>query len=256
MSAPKPTPTLSVIIITLNEAHAISLCLASVAWADEVIVLDAGSTDETVALCRDWGAKVSVNTDWQGFGIQKNRALALATGDWVLSLDADEVVSPSLQTDIQMAVQQSQNHSYAMPRHSNFCGQRIRYCGWQSDVVTRLFKRGYGRFSDDRVHEALQLDHPTIRFSSPLLHDSYISLEEALDKLNHYSSAGAKMALAQGKTSSLGRAILRGLWAFLRTYVLRLGFLDGRKGFVLAVLSAEHAYYKALKIAFESHQAT
>ena len=241
---------LSIIIIAKNEAHAIADCLRSVAWADEVIVVDSGSTDDTVNICQQLGAKVTVTDDWPGFGRQKNRALALATQPWVLSLDADERVTPELQAEIMQAIARNADASYRMPRSSSYCGQFIKHSGWSPDYITRLFKRGYGKFSDDLVHERLLTDHTTLSFKSPLLHISYINLDEVLNKVNHYSSAGADMLHARGKSASLGKAIAHGLWAFVRTYFIRLGFLDGKMGFVLAVSNAETTYYRYLKLAF------
>ena len=240
---------LSIIIIAKNEAHAIADCLRSVAWADEVIVVDSGSTDDTVNICQQHGAKVTVTDDWPGFGRQKNRALALATQPWVLSVDADERVTPELQAEIMQAIASNADASYRMPRSSSYCGQFIKHSGWSPDYITRLFKRGYGKFSDDLVHERLLTDHTTLSFKSPLLHISYINLDEVLNKVNHYSSAGADMLHARGKSASLGKAIAHGLWAFVRTYFIRLGFLDGKMGFVLAVSNAETTYYRYLKLA-------
>lgn len=241
---------LSVIIIAKNEAHSIVDCLRSVAWADEIIVVDSASTDDTVNICQLHGAKVTVTDNWPGFGQQKNRALALATQPWVLSLDADERVTPELQAEIMQAIANNANASYRMPRSSSYCGQFIKHSGWSPDYITRLFKCGYGKFSDDLVHERLLTDHATLTLKSPLLHISYINLDEVLDKVNRYSSAGADMLHTRGKSASLGKAVAHGVWAFVRTYLIRLGFLDGKMGFVLAVSNAETTYYRYLKLAF------
>ncbi|OIR02825.1 PGL/p-HBAD biosynthesis glycosyltransferase [mine drainage metagenome] len=240
---------LSVIIITKNEAHAIADCLRSVAWADEIIIVDSGSTDNTINICEQFGAKVTVTENWPGFGQQKNRALALATHPWILSIDADECVPEALQEEIKQAIASNADASYRMPRSSSYCGQFIRHSGWSPDYVTRLFKRGYGRFSNDLVHERLLTDHPTKTFKSPLLHISYVNLEEVLDKVNRYSTDGAMMLHQRGKSASLGKAINHGIWAFFRTYFIRRGFLDGKMGFILAVSNAETTYYRYLKLA-------
>ena len=240
---------LSVVIITKNEAHAIEECLKSVAWAEEIIVVDSGSTDETVNICQKMCAKVTITADWPGFGKQKNRALDLATQPWVLSIDADERVTPELQNEIKLAIATNNDLSYRMPRSSSYCGQFIKHSGWTPDYITRLLKRGHGKFSDDLVHERLLTEHPTETLKSPLLHISYIDLEEVIDKINRYSTAGADMSLAIGKSATLGKAIRHGIWAFVRTYFIRLGFLDGKMGFVLAVSNAETTYYRYLKLA-------
>jgi glycosyltransferase involved in cell wall biosynthesis len=244
---------ISVVIITKNEAHAIGDCLRSVAWAEEIIVVDSGSIDDTVSICQKMGAKITVTEDWPGFGKQKNRALELATQPWVLSIDADERITPKLQEEIKKVVATNTNASYRMPRSSSYCGQFITHSGWAPDYITRLFKRGYGRFSDDLVHERLLTDHSTLTLKYPLLHISYVNLEEVLDKVNRYSTAGAKMSFAKDKSATLSKAIGHGVWAFLRTYLLRLGFLDGKMGFILAVSNAETTYYRYLKLTFLNH---
>jgi len=238
---------LSVIIITKNEAHCISGCLRSVAFADEVIVLDSGSTDGTVDICRELGAHVEV-TDWPGFGPQKNRALDMVTGDWVLSVDADETVCEALREEILRTVVTGDCDVYAIPRLSSYLGRPMRHSGWWPDHVVRLFRRGSARFSPDLVHERLVFSGRSGKLKAWLEHEAFTSLEEVLDKINRYSSAGAEMARQRGKRSSLGLAVLKGLVAFVRSYVLRAGFLDGREGFMLAVSNAEGTYYRQLKL--------
>jgi glycosyltransferase involved in cell wall biosynthesis len=242
-------PQISVIIITKNEENSILDCLSSVKWADEIIVLDSGSTDRTVEICQSQGAKVKATQDWQGFGKQKNRALALAKHEWILSIDADERVSETLHIEIEEAIRSNPlSTAFQIPRTSSFCGQFIHHSGWSPDYVTRLFKRGEAQFSEDIVHEKLMTKCQIKTLSSPLIHLSYDDLEDVLLKLNRYSSDGATMALAQNKQTSVINAVLRGLWAFFRTYIIKLGFLDGRMGFVLAVYNAETTYYKYLKL--------
>ena len=239
--------SLSVIIITKNEEQNMRGCLEAVSWADEIIVVDSGSTDNTVAICKELGAKALV-MDWPGFGPQKNRALALATGDWVLSLDADERVSAELRLEIQSAVAHpGENLAFRMPRSSSYCGRAMRHSGWWPDYITRLFKRGHARFSDNLVHERLIVNGKTGTLKQPLLHEAFRDLEQVLQKLNDYSTTGAMMLHRQQRKASLGIAILHGLWTFVRTYLLRAGFLDGRQGFMLAVSNAEGAYYRYLK---------
>lgn len=238
---------LSVIVIAKNEAAHIAACLRSVAFADEIVVLDSGSTDGTPDLCRALGARVEI-TDWPGFGPQKNRALALAQGEWVLSLDADETVSDALRREILHAIAAGDAPIYAMPRLSTYLGRPMRHAGWWPDHVVRLFRRGSARFSDDLVHESLVFDGKPEYLRSPLDHETYTSFEEIIDKINRYSSAGAEMACRRGKDSSLSLAVTKGLFAFFRTYVLRAGFLDGREGFMLAVSNAEATYYRQVKL--------
>lgn len=239
---------LSIILITKNEAANIRACLESVAWADEIVVVDSGSTDETVTICRELGATVHEH-DWPGFGVQKNRALGYATKDWVLSLDADERVTPELRADIERVLHAANTtDAYLVPRLSNYCGRFMRHSGWYPDLLPRLFKRGKARFSDDLVHERLVVEGETGELKGLLLHYAFDDLEEVLHKVNQYSSAGAQMMQQRGRQASLSGAVLRGIWSFVRTYVMRGGFLDGREGFMLAVSNAEGTYYRYLKL--------
>jgi len=239
-------PRLSAIVIAKNEAAKIEACLDSLAFCDERIVVDGGSSDATMALAEGRGARV-VTHEWTGFGPQKNFALSLATGDWVLSLDADERVDPELARQITEAVAKGQADGFEMPRLSSFCGRPMRHSGWYPDYVLRLFRRGRARFSDDAVHERVICDGKVARLSAPLIHHPVERLEDALSRMDRYSTAGAEMVVESGRRVSFMTGILRGWWAFIRTYVLRLGFLDGREGFLLAVANAEGTYYRYMK---------
>lgn len=240
--------SLSVIVITHNESARLRACLESVAFADEVIVVDSGSTDETVEIALSMGARVTQTPDWPGFGPQKNRALDLATGAWVLSIDADERVTAPLRQQIEAAVTREEFSAYAINRRSSYCGQYIRHSGWYPDPVVRLFRRGSGRFSDDLVHENLRVQGPVGRLDGELLHESFADFEAVLDKVNRYSTAGARSLHRQGVKGTLGKAVSHALWAFVRTYLLKRGFLDGRLGLALAISNAEGTYYRYLKL--------
>ena len=238
---------LSVIVITKNESVHIQRCLESVVWADEIIVLDSGSEDNTVTICRQYTDKV-YETDWPGFGIQKQRALNKATGDWVLSIDADEVVTESLRVEIEQAIQKNSFQAYEIPRLSTYCGRQMRHSGWWPDYVLRLFQRNSGRFSEAIVHERVLVDGRVGRLVTPFLHDTAVDLEEILVKVNSYSTLGSKMLYAEGARSSIIKAVLKGFWTFNRTYWLKAGFLDGAQGLMLAISNAEASYYKYLKL--------
>jgi glycosyltransferase involved in cell wall biosynthesis len=241
--------TISVVIITKNEEASIERCLRSVNWANEVIVLDSGSTDRTVEISQELGARVSVTADWPGFGPQKNRALTLATGDWVLSLDADEWVTAELRDEILNVISRPDGAvAFRVPRLSSFCGRLMRHSGWWPDYVTRLFRRGAARFSDDVVHERVITEGKTGTLRSPIMHETFVDLDELLQKMNNYSSLAAQEMGHGGRKAGLAGAVLRGLWAFIRTYFLRGGFLDGREGFMLAVATAEGTYYRYAKL--------
>ena len=236
---------ISVIIIAFNEAANIEACLQSVGFADEVIVVDGGSSDGTPDLARKMGAVVQVRADWPGFGPQKNRALELVRYPWVLSLDADERVTPDLAQQIRKAVVQDSDLAYEIPRLTQFCGRWIRHCGWTPDYVLRLFKRGSARFSDDLVHERVLLAGVGVRrLGYPLLHYSYPTPVHGWRKQEQYSQAWAQQRFAKGQNASVPRAALAGVVAFLRSYVFRLGFLDGAMGFAVCVMQAQTAFGK------------
>jgi glycosyltransferase involved in cell wall biosynthesis len=243
-------PTISAIVITRNEAHNIEDCLQSLrAWVDEIIIVDSQSTDDTVVIAQRFGAKVSQPADWPGFGPQKNRALDLATCEWVFSIDADERVTPELAQEIQTVLSSAnETLAYEVPRLSSYCGKFIHHSGWQPDYVLRLFQRGFARFSDDLVHERVMPQHRVVQLKNHLLHYSYLSFTQVLSKVDAYSSASAQQAYARGKRSSVAGALGHGLWAFFRTYVIRRGFLDGAHGLALAISNAETSYYKYLKL--------
>lgn len=240
---------LSVILITKNEEANLKDCLESVSFANEIIIVDSQSTDQTVNIAKSYGAKVEITTDWPGFGPQKNRALDLATGEWVLSIDADERLTPALKSEILTAIHHSAHvDCFAIPRLSWYCGRFIRHSGWSPDYVDRLFKRGTARFSNDLVHERLIPNGQVAKLENPLLHYSFMNYSQVLQKLDRYSTASAEQAFAKGKTSSPLKAVLHGIWAFIRTYIIRAGFLDGAQGFALAVSNGQGTYYRYIKL--------
>jgi glycosyltransferase involved in cell wall biosynthesis len=240
---------LSVIIIAKNEAANIRDCIASVAWADEIIVVDSGSTDETVSIAKEMGAAVYVHADWPGFGPQKNRALGYATGDWVFSIDADERVTPELRAELEQAMREAKADGYYCPRLSQFCGKFIHHSGWYPDYVLRLFKRDAGSFSNSLVHEIVRLEGRSAKLKYPLLHYSYLTRGDVERKVEQYSSAAAEQMFKAGKKSIWLGAALSGSWAFLRTYLLRLGMLDGLSGWNIAIMNARTTYLKYRKLA-------
>lgn len=240
---------LSVIIITKNAGTTIRRCVESVVWADEIIVVDSGSTDETSDICRELGAKVTVTDDWPGFGAQKNRALEASTGDWIFSIDADEWVTAELRDEIQFTTGKADAApAYAIPRRSSFCGRYMKHSGWWPDYVIRLFQRGQARFSDDKAHERLLVQGTIRKMKQPLMHEAISSMDQMLGKMNMYSTASAGMLHERGRRASIWTALLHGGWSFFRTYILRRGFLDGREGFILAVANAEGSYYRYIKL--------
>jgi glycosyltransferase involved in cell wall biosynthesis len=244
-----PRSTLSIVVVAKNEAARIGDCLASAAFADELIVLDSGSTDGTADLARAAGARV-VATDWPGYGPQVARGFGLATGDWVLSLDADERVPPALQREIRAAMASDRHDGYRIPRWSAFCGKFLRHGGWRPDRTLRLGRRAKAGFTDHFLHAHMTVAGSVADLDASLVHLSYPDVHDVLEKLDRYSSGSARDMNARGRRGGLGRAIGHGLAAFLRTYVVKGGFLDGRHGLMLAIYNAEYAYYKYVKLWF------
>lgn len=240
---------LSVIIITKNEADNIHDCIKSVDFADEIIVLDSGSSDQTCAIATSLGAQVHVNEIWPGFGPQKNKALDLATGDWVLSIDADERVTPELKQQILQILSGPDADAYKIARLSQFCGKWIYHSGWWPDHIIRLFKRDAGRFTDVPVHEQIKVNGSvkTIRQGN-FLHYPYADLESLINKLNSYSTAAAQKAFERGKRTSVLGIFSHALWTFIRIYILRRGFLDGWQGLVLAGMAAAGSFFRYAKL--------
>ena len=241
---------LSVIIITRNEEANLRECLESIRKiANEIVVVDSDSSDQTQNIAREYGAVIQITHDWPGFGAQKNRALYLAKNDWILSIDADERVTTELALEITNLLQaQPECPSYEIPRSSWYCGRFIKHSGWYPDYVLRLFNRQTAKFSMDLVHERVLPSGAVGQLNSPLLHYSFQDFSHVLTKMDRYSSASAEQLYLLGKNSNLPKAVAHGLWAFVRTYVLRAGFLDGAQGFALAVSNAEGTYYRYLKL--------
>jgi len=239
---------LSVIIITHNEEENLPRCLQSVKWADEVVVVDSHSTDRTPQIAADHGC-VYFDLDWSGFGAAKQAALDRATGDWVLSIDADEAVSDELGTSIAGVVKG--NHSYSgfeMPRCTNFLGRWIRHCGWYPDYILRLFRRDSGRFNQAVVHESIAVKGPIGRLAGDLLHYSYPNLEKYFTKSNRYTTLGAEEAFRHGKRAGMADLLFRPPISFFKHYIQKAGFLDGPQGLLVSSLSAAAVFNKYAKL--------
>lgn len=244
---------LSAIVITKNEAAKIGDCLDSVAFCDERIVVDCGSTDATVDIARQKGVRVEFK-EWSGFGPQKNYALSLAKGTWVLSLDADERVTPELAAAIKTAMSDQSADGWEFPRLSTFCGRPMYHSGWYPDYVLRLFRRGKAAFDDVIVHERVICAGKIKRLRQPLIHHPVLKLEDALSRMDRYSTASAAELVAAQRPVSFFTGLGHGFFSFLRTYVLRAGFLDGAEGFLLAVANAEGSYYRYMKAWLSTRQ--
>jgi glycosyltransferase involved in cell wall biosynthesis len=240
--------SLSVIVTTRNEAENLPACLESVAWADEVLVVDSGSTDATGEIAARHGARVLVHP-YHSAGAQKNWALQQVPGPWVLILDADERVSPELAPSIRAVLEQDGPlDGYFLRRQSYFLGHRIRFCGWRADRVLRLFRLGHGLYDDRLVHETLQLQGQAGQLRAPLLHYTYRSFSDYLDKLDRYSERGAADLREAGRRPSVPALLTRPAARFLRMYVLQLGFLDGVWGLLLCTLASHSVWLKYARL--------
>jgi glycosyltransferase involved in cell wall biosynthesis len=239
---------LSATIITLNEAAHIVAAIRSVSWADEIIVVDSGSTDDTVALAAREGARVE-SRRWTGWVDQKNYAAALATHDWILSLDADERVTPELAAEIQTLMAAGPAHAaYRIPRVTFHLGRWIRTTDFYPDFQTRLYDRRHARWQGKYVHESVAADAPPGRLTHELQHFSFANLADHLERLNRYSTLAARQMYEDGRRTSMAGLMLHPIGAFIRNYVLRRGFLDGAAGLTLSAVNAYGVFIKMAKL--------
>jgi glycosyltransferase involved in cell wall biosynthesis len=240
---------LSVVVVTQNEEERIRACLESASWADELIVVDAESSDKTATVARELTDHVFVRP-WPGFAAQKNFGLEQARGDWILSLDADELVSIPLRQEIAAILAGGGEHAgYAIPRRNVFWGRWIRHGGLYPDWQLRLFRRGRGRFTERTVHESVTVDGSVGRLSGHLEHRSYRDVADFLERADRYSTLAAGEWLAAGRRSRpLTDLVVRPAGRFLTMYVARAGFLDGWRGFLLAVLYAYYVLMRSAKV--------
>ncbi len=246
MSQTKQSASISAVIITKNEGKILGECLASLDWVDEIILLDSGSTDNTLEIAKAKGAKVYSNTDWPGFGKQKQLAQSYATKEWILAIDADEVVSDELKESIQRLLQAPPKDTLVEVNELTWVfGRFLRHSGWYYSHV-RLYPRLYTQYNDALVHEKIIRPEgaKTLVLKGDLLHYSYRDINHYLIKSANYAKAWADTRQAQGKQSSLGQGILHAFGCFLKMYLLKRGFLDGKQGFLIALLSAHSTFVK------------
>lgn len=242
---------ISAVIITKNEERNIVRCLQSLQGvADEVIVVDSGSTDRTEALCREAGVRF-VSHPWEGYSEQKNYANSLATGDWILSLDADEALSPRLRESL-LALKRNEfppATAYSFNRLTNYCGHWIHHCGWYPDTCTRLFPKDAAKW-DGIVHEQLTFNShfSILNLKGDLLHYSYYSVADHANRQQHYATLAAIKAHHAGKRASALDLWLRPRWTFFRNFILKGGFLDGHAGYIVCRMSAFYSFLKYAQI--------
>jgi glycosyltransferase involved in cell wall biosynthesis len=239
---------ISASIITKNEESNIERCLESIKWVDEIIVVDSGSTDTTLAICQTYNCKI-IETEWLGFGLTKQIGVNAATNDWVLSIDADEEVTNKLKNKILELIQSTTFHAFDIKRVSYYLKKRIKYSGWQTDYPLRLFNKKYGNFNNASVHESVIMDSKnTSTIQELMYHYPYQSINGHISKINLYTQLGAEKLFDKGKKTTLIYAVLSGIIKFIKMYVVKKGFLDGKEGFILAVLSGFSSTLKYFKL--------
>lgn len=242
---------LSVGIITFNEEKRLERTLESVkSFADEVIIVDSGSTDKTHEIAQKFSANFFVES-WKGYGLQKNSVIDKCKEDWILLIDADEVISPELKNKIMEIVNQSKDDVYEVNFTSVCFGKKIKHGGWSGSYRIRLFKNGIGKYNDNVVHEAFITEGKTAKLQEEIYHYSYEDLADYLSKFNRYTSEGAREYFKRGKKSNIFWLVINPIFKFIRMYVFRLGFLDGIEGLLLAILSSNYTmvkYYKLLEM--------
>ena len=230
---------LSIVIITKNEEKFITDAVNSSIFADEVLVLDSESTDKTCNIAKEIGARVEQQA-WLGFGAQKNKAVELADNDWVFVLDADERITPELRDEIISTLKNPQFNGYRIARLNNFFGKNIRHCGLYPDYSIRLFNRQKGKFNDVPVHESVQIQGNTDKLKNHMLHLAFDTVEEFSNKQKKYAE------LSQ-KDKNLIKAFISPIWTFLKIYIIRLGFVEGWRGFIIAKVYAQYTFWKYFK---------
>jgi len=241
-----PQP-LSITIVTRDEENNIGRCLKSVQWADEIVVIDSGSADRTVEICRQFTNKI-IETEWRGFGQTKKIAVNAATHDWILSIDSDEEVSEELKLAIQKILHNPDYHAYRVKRITFYLGKQVRHCGWGNEYQLKFFNRKFGNFNDKIVHESVQITGEVGKIEAPIYHYSYPTIQSHIQKMDNYSELGADQLSKQGKSASFGGTLLRGLAKFIKMYFFQKGFLDGKIGVIISYNSAFGVYLKYLKL--------
>ena len=240
--------TISVAIITLNEEDRLPDCLASVAFADDVVVVDSGSTDQTIEIAENFGARVFKKA-WSGFGAQKQFAIEQCQGQWILILDADERIPKETAEEITKISQTPISFKgYSIARKNYFMNRWIKHAGWWPDRTIRLFCRDSGCMSNKQVHETMEVDGPVIDLQNPIIHYPFRDLHHLMGKMDHYSSAGARDLYKANKKSSIIKAGLRASWSILYNYLIRGGFLDGGPGLIIAISDAANIFFKYTKL--------
>ncbi len=240
--------SLSVVLITKNEEHNIRRCLDSVKWADEIVLIDSQSTDRTVEIAKEYGAKI-YSPQWKGYGPAKQEGVNKATSEWILSIDADEEVTSELADEIKSVLKTENIYNGCLiNRHTSFMGKWINHCGWYPDYLLRLFRKKSGNFNDAVIHEKVEINGKTRELKAELLHYSYPNLESYLKRFNRYTTLGAETAFAKGKKARNFDIVFRPFVSFIDHFITHQGFQDGIEGFIISVLSSVAVMVKYVKL--------
>ncbi len=248
MESTNHQPTLSIVLIIKDESDNIEDCLKTADFADEIIIVDAGSQDNSIELTRKFTNKIFIEDDWQGYGVQRQRAQGYASGDWILMLDADERITPELRRSIMEAVANNDQQSVFDVARLSYCfGRFIRHSGWYPDHVTRLYPRLKASYNASTVHEKLAYAEDRFhrkQLNGDLIHYTYRDMNHYLVKSAHYAEAWSRQRYSNGKRATLPQGALHAIGCFVKMYLLRAGFLDGRQGLLLALLSSHSTFVK------------
>ena len=246
---------ITVAIICKNEEQRIEKCLESVKWADEIVLVDSGSTDATLEIARRYTDRIFVHTEWKGFGPQRQVAESYASHDWILAIDSDEVVSDELRNEIISAITDANEQNvYRLNRLTRFCGKFIRHSGWHPDRIVRLYNKKYYHYNNAFVHEAVDCrEAKKIDLHGELLHYQMDSLEDYIDKRNRYARDWAEAQYAKGRKTNVAEILARCFFAFFRHYIIRLGILDGYHGVLIATIQMQYTFNKYNFLKFRQH---
>ena len=238
---------ISAVVITHNEEANIEACLDSISWVDEIVVVDAMSTDRTCEIAQTFTDRV-IRKPWEGYVPARKHAIEAARSEWILAVDADERVTPELRAEIETHLAEPEFDGYLIPRRAYFLGKWIRHCGWYPGYVLRLVRKDRARVTEKMVHEGLRVDGPVGTLTNDLLHYTYRTVEAYFDRFNRYTTLAAKESRLRGKRAGLADIVLRPASQFFKMYVIKLGMLDGLEGFILCVFSASYVFTKYVKL--------
>jgi len=241
------TNKISAVVITKNEESNIGRCLSSLSWVDEIVVVDSGSTDKTLEICKNYNCKI-IETKWLGYGKTKHLAVESATNSWVLSIDSDEEVSEKSVEVIKSTLENPKYNAYKVQIKSFYLGRMINHSGWGNEFKLRLFNKEFGNYNDSEIHESVIIPGEKPRLNVEFFHYTYPTIEKVMEKIDRYSTLQSEELFSKGKKYPLFIIPIFAINKLISMYVLKLGFLDGKEGFILANMSAFGVFLKYLKL--------